>query len=165
MAMQEHDRWPSDAALLGRVSRGERPAFEELYDRFVAPVYGLVLAVVDDAEQAEEVVATLFVNLWQSPFDLPSTPGAAPSPFSTRILVAAHRRAVQTVRARRQGSNVEDPFLDDMTAADGLATVRLAYFDARTVGEIAARMEAPRNAVASLLNRGLEDLRGSAPAP
>lgn len=161
---------PSDAMLLGRVSRRDRAAFEELFDRFVAPVHGLVHAIVDDADRAAEVVAVLFVDLWRSPSDLLSSPRGASSGVEERILAAAHRRAVQAARRHREDPTSGDPpdqpvprsaarVLDRLQDPDAVTAMGLAYFGARTTREIAARMEVPMSRVASLLKGGLEELR------
>lgn len=161
----------SHAMLLGRVTRGDRLAFEELFDRFVAPVHGLVLAVVDDADRAAEVVALLFADLWRSPSEALSTPGSGPPVgVQSRILAAAHRRAVQSVRRRREDSEVGDApdqrvpgpaarVLSRIPDADAVTAIELAYFRGRTIGEIATTMGVPLSRVASLLSGGLKELR------
>ena len=43
------------AGLLAQVARGDHLAFEEVYDQFAGPVYGLVRKLRRDPAQSEEV--------------------------------------------------------------------------------------------------------------
>ena len=54
-----------DAALLERLSRGDREAFPLLYDRYGRTVFGLALHLVGDRETAEETTQDVFTSVWR----------------------------------------------------------------------------------------------------
>ena len=52
------------AALLALVAKGDQAAFEAVYDRVCAPVFGTVRRVVRDPGLSEEVTQEVFVEVW-----------------------------------------------------------------------------------------------------
>jgi RNA polymerase sigma-70 factor (ECF subfamily) len=90
-------------SLLVLVARGDRAAFERLYDRYVDAVYGLVRRVLRDPAQSEEVTQEVLVDLWRSAASFDSERGSA----SAWIMTIAHRKAVDRVRSA-QASTLRD---------------------------------------------------------
>jgi RNA polymerase sigma-70 factor, ECF subfamily len=56
----------SDAELLARVGEGDREAFEQLYRRYVRPLFGLALRRLGDRGHAEDAVQEAFAAIWRS---------------------------------------------------------------------------------------------------
>ena len=83
-----------DLELHRRLSRGDRSAFEELYDRYAAAAYGLALRVTAQAAIAQEVVQDAFLALWRAPEAFDPARGA----FRSFFLSLVHHRAVDAVR-------------------------------------------------------------------
>ena len=54
------------AALLARVRRGEREAFEQLYRRFERPVFTLALRICGDRGEADEVLQETMLKVWSA---------------------------------------------------------------------------------------------------
>ncbi|MEA2464684.1 MAG: polymerase sigma-70 factor, subfamily, partial [Acidobacteriota bacterium] len=52
------------AALLPAVAQGNISAFEELYDRYASTIYGLLLRILANADDAQEVLQETFVKAW-----------------------------------------------------------------------------------------------------
>ena len=59
-------RESTDGELIERVARGDRPAFEELYRRYVRAVLGLALRRIGDRGRAEDATQDAFVAIWRS---------------------------------------------------------------------------------------------------
>lgn len=57
---------PSDGDLIGRVARGDRVAFDDLYHRYARAVYGLALRRIRDRGRAEDATQEAFAALWRS---------------------------------------------------------------------------------------------------
>lgn len=57
----------SDRTLLHGVRRGDERAFEALFERHYASVYGVVMRIVGSAEEAEEVTQDTFLKLYHRP--------------------------------------------------------------------------------------------------
>src|SRR5919109_2908020 len=56
----------TDGELIERVADGDRPAFEELYDRYSRAVLGLALRRIGDRGRAEDATQDAFVAIWRS---------------------------------------------------------------------------------------------------
>lgn len=55
-----------DAALMLRVKRGDRAAFEELVAKYQQPVLNFVFRSLPDATEAEDLAQGVFVQVWKS---------------------------------------------------------------------------------------------------
>lgn len=55
-----------DAALMLRVKRGDRVAFEELIAKYQQPVLNFVYRLLPDASEAEDLAQGVFVQVWKS---------------------------------------------------------------------------------------------------
>ena len=124
--------------LIRLVALGDEAAFEELYDEVSARVFGLVRRVVRDPAQSEEVTQEVFVDIWQQAARFDADRGRAIS----WILVIAHRRAVDRVRASQASS--------DRDLRQGIKEYRESYDDVADTVE--TQMESER------VNRALETL-------
>ncbi|MEY4514231.1 MAG: hypothetical protein RLZZ450_6353, partial [Pseudomonadota bacterium] len=64
-----------DESLLERAQRGERRAFDQLYQRHVNAVYGRLTRLVGPSSELEDLVQRTFIELYRA---LPSFRGEAP---------------------------------------------------------------------------------------
>ncbi len=55
----------NDADLLGMIDRGDESALSELYNRYWESVFGYVVRVLRDPDEASDVVQETFIALWQ----------------------------------------------------------------------------------------------------
>jgi RNA polymerase sigma-70 factor (ECF subfamily) len=94
---------PGLEQLLERVARGDRPAFEQVYDLVSGPVYGLALRVLRDPAQAEEIAQEVLVEIWRSAARYEAARGSAMS----WVMTIAHHRAVDRVRAAQAAADRE----------------------------------------------------------
>ncbi len=168
--------------LLGRVARGDSPAFEQLYDRVANSVFGVVRRVLRDPAQSEEVTQEVLVEVWRTATRFDADRGSA----STWIHTMAHRRAIDRVRAsqashdrdQRVAARDHTPPYDEV--ADAVETrleqeqvrrclqtltdlqresVTLAYYSGYTYREVAELLDAPLGTVKTRLRDGLIRLR------
>jgi RNA polymerase sigma-70 factor, ECF subfamily len=171
---------PELAALLAQVAKGDQAAFEAVYDRVAAPVFGTVRRVVRDPSLSEEVTQDVFVEVWRAASRFDAGKG---SPMAW-VATIAHRRAVDRVRSeqrsaerdRRAGSSliayddvaetVEDN-LDHERVRRCLRTltdlqreaVTLAYYGGYTYREVANLLRVPAGTVNTRMRDGLIRLR------
>jgi len=90
----------SDRSLMHGVRRGDERAFEELFARHYASVYGVVMRIVASAEEAEEVTQDTFLKLYHRPI-------ADGDDTNVRgwLFRVATNAAFNTVRSRKRRSS------------------------------------------------------------
>lgn len=174
---------PADdlGALLAAVARGDRDAFEAVYQRVAAPVYGLARRVVRDPAQAEEVAQEVLVTVWRTAARFDPARGSAMS----WVMTLTHRRAVDRVRAEQATSDREErafrsetPPYDEVTETVedrmraervrrcmGTLTelqhdaLRLSYYQGYTYREVSTLLSVPLGTIKSRMRDGLIRLR------
>ncbi|GAB3125766.1 sigma-70 family RNA polymerase sigma factor [Streptomyces calidiresistens] len=173
---------PDLAELLGRVARGDREAFEGVYDLVAGPVLGLVRGVLRDPAQSEEVAQEVLVEVWRGAARYRPERGAA----MAWVMTMAHRRAVDRVRSAQAAGDREHraalldhtPAYDEVTeevehrlereqvrrCLRGLTEVQrqsvtLAYYRGLTYREVAELLALPLGTVKTRLRDGLIRLR------
>lgn len=168
--------------LLHAVALGDERAFEALYERIGAIVYGVSRAVVRDPHQAEEVAQEVLLEVWRTAPRFDAERGSARAWVSTM----AHRRAVDRVRSaqatrRREeavGARQVERDYDDVServetrldvervrsCLDGLTprqrdAVRLAYYGGHTQSQVATLLKLPLGTIKTRMRDGLIRLR------
>lgn len=174
-------RGPADVDdLMRRAARGDSRAFEALYDELSPAVYGLARRVVRDPARAEDVTQEVFLDVWRKATRFDGDRGKA----KTWVLTIAHRRAVDAVRrneaSKRQDHHGAPDEVSHDEPADALITaeehgdvrecletltdlqlesVRLAYFNGYTYGEVATLLDKPLPTIKTRMRDGLIRLR------
>ena len=175
-----------DVVLLRRIAGGDDAALAMLYDRWVQPVYGVVVQLLRRADDAEDVLEETFWQVWEraAAFD----PGRG-TPRAW-LLTIARSRALDRVRARGRApesvplselvpSDTPDPAASveaeerRMYVARALASlpdeqrqaIELAYFGGYTQSEIAEQLHAPIGTIKTRMRLGMRKLRALLVAP
>ena len=177
---------PAAAALLPAVARGNVSAFEELYDRYASTVYGLLLRILANADDAQEVLQETFVKAWSSAKMFDAVRGSE----AAWLISIARSRGIDRLRSRRLRNEREDEagrevsvrssFIDQTTGADraiqseecravraALAelpeaqrvALELAYFEGLSQSEIAAKLGEPLGTIKTRMQLGMKKLR------
>ena len=84
-----------DAALMLRVKRGDRAAFEELVARYQQPVLNFIFRTLPDSAEAEDLAQGVFVQVWKSAARY--EPAAK---FSTWLFTIARNLCLNELRRR-----------------------------------------------------------------
>lgn len=168
------------ADLIARCALRDRNAFQQLYARTSAKLFGVTLRILKDRGDAEEALQEAYIKIWQR------ADNYRPGPYSpiSWLVAVARNQALDRLRSRRPaGAGVEDalevadpgPDPEDVAAsrseraridscldtleADRAEAVRGAYLDGLQYDELAARHGVPLNTMRTWLRRSLIKLR------
>ena len=171
--------------MLDAIARGDRGAFERLYDTYSPTIYGLLLKICGNVEEASDLLQETFVQAWQSAARYDAARGSE----IAWLITIARSRAIDRMRSARTRAIRENEgareiygdgsFVDESGAeAIGMNQARtlvraamnelppeqrraleLAYFDGKTHTEIAAELQQPLGSVKTRIQLGMKKLR------
>jgi RNA polymerase sigma-70 factor, ECF subfamily len=167
--------------LLTSTAGGDTQAFEAVYDRTSAKLYGIILRILRRRDLADEVLQEVYVKIWERAGDFDST-RASPITWMSAI---ARNRALDEVRKRTPVSIEDTPEALNIASSephplegieltqdlarleaclDGLEPqrrelVRSAYLDGASRDELSKRYGAPVATIKTWLHRSLAQLK------
>lgn len=170
----------ADTALLNRVVARDANALAELYDKYGRLLFGLILRILKNRDEAEDVLQEVFVQAWTRAGSYHSTLG---SPAGWLVGVSRNRaidrlranavrlRTVETAPIDSPAENPEsgavlgEQQLDVQRALDALppeqqTLIRHAYYFGFTHSELADRFNLPLGTVKTRIRSGMLALRG-----
>jgi RNA polymerase sigma-70 factor (ECF subfamily) len=167
--------------LIERTAKGDRGAFDTLYDKTSAKLFGVCLRVLNNRSAAEDALQDTFVKVWAHA-DKYEAKGLSPM---TWLITIARNTSID--RLRRQKGRFTDldtvheqlaghePNPEALAIAtseakklqeclgklekDRAAAVRGAYLDGATYSDLALRFDVPLNTMRTWLRRSLIALR------
>lgn len=168
--------------LLTATAGGDRTAFESLYERTSAKLFGICLRILSERTQAEEALQDVYLAVWRKAgmYD-----GDRASPI-TWLAQIARNKAIDYLRASKpdrmtQSLDLTGELVDDVRGAPELAesrddnrrlracfdelsgeqraVIHTAFFEGSTYEEIASRTDTPLGTVKSWIRRGLIKLK------
>ena len=179
--MQAEPLQISDSDLIHAVARGDELALAACYDRYRLILFGLILRILHDREEAEDVLQDIFLQVWRRAGDFDEARGRA----FTWLVTIARSRALDRLRSAGSRARLaeeaaqipRDDVADasqDALKSEAAAIVRralaalpeeqrrtlfLAYFEGLTQTEIAARLGDPLGTVKTRMRSGMIKLR------
>lgn len=179
--MQPEEAQIDDVALLKAIAGKDEKAVSQLYDRYRVVLFGLLVRILNNREEAEDVLQELFLQVWHRAGDYDPKRGRpftwlvtlARSRAIDRLRSVASRERVATESAREATEEVSDAVADAVRSEQrGIVTsalsqlpeeqqraLVLAYFDGLTQSEIADRLGAPLGTVKTRMRAGMMKLR------
>jgi RNA polymerase sigma-70 factor (ECF subfamily) len=173
----------ADQAAVTRMSRGDRDALAEVYDRHGRLVYSLALRILKDQSDAEDIVQDVFAQAWRQAARYQPGRGAVVAWLMNMT------RSRSFDRLRRRTTQPQSPYdpetadeipdtaqpIDEQVAWAGRAAVvrgaldelpllqrmaiELAFYEGLTHVEIADRLEVPLGTVKTRIRQGLLKLK------
>ena len=175
---QPHD---NDVELLKAVAAKDDAALGQLYDRYRLILFGVLVRILNNREEAEDVLQEVFLQVWRRAADFDENRGR---PFTWLVTLArsrgidrlrslASRERVAVAGANDASEDVSDAATDAIRSEqrgvvnDALSQLpeeqqrplMLAYFDGLTQSEIAAQLGAPLGTVKTRMRSGMMKLR------
>ena len=179
--MQPEEAQIDDVALLKALAGKDEKAVSQLYDRYRVVLFGLLVRILNNREEAEDVLQELFLQVWHRAGDYDPNRGRpftwlvtlARSRAIDRLRSVASRERVASESAREVTEEVSDAVADAVRSEQrGIVTsalsqlpeeqqkaLVLAYFDGLTQSEIADRLGAPLGTVKTRMRAGMMKLR------
>lgn len=179
--MQPEPAQENDVALLKAIAARDEVALAQLYDRYRAILFGLLMRILNNREEAEDVLQEVFLQVWRKAADFDESRGR---PFTWLVTLArsrgidrlrslASRERVAEAGAREPSEEISDAASDAFKSeqrglvSDALAKlpdeqkrpIMLAYFDGLTQSEIATSLGAPLGTVKTRMRTGMIRLR------
>lgn len=173
----------ADSVLIERMKAGDENALAIIYDRYSAMLFGLLMRILRDRQEAEEVLQDLFFQLWRNAAQFDAGRGSLPA----WLMVIARNRAISRLRGRPRleileeedggfantfispGSIEDEAFRSQLAerVSDALGklpveqrqAVELAYFEGMTQTEIAARTDSPLGTVKTRVRSAMQSLK------
>jgi RNA polymerase sigma-70 factor (ECF subfamily) len=171
----------SDILLLKAIAARDEAALAQLYDRYRTILFGLLMRILNNREEAEDVLQEVFLQVWRKAADFDESRGRpftwlvtlARSRGIDRLRTLASRERVAEAGAREVSEQISDAATDAFKSeqrglvSNALATlpdeqkrpIMLAYFDGLTQTEIATHLGAPLGTVKTRMRTGMIRLR------
>lgn len=171
----------NDVELLKAIAARDEAALAQLYDVYRTILFGLLMRILNNREEAEDVLQETFLQVWRKAADFDESRGRpftwlvtlARSRGIDRLRTLAARERVAEAGAREVSEEVSDAATDAFKSeqrglvSDALAKlpdeqkrpIMLAYFDGLTQSEIATRTGAPLGTVKTRMRTGMIRLR------
>lgn len=173
-----------EAQLLARIAQGDRLAFSQLYDRYAGILYSTILRVLNNPEEANDVLQDVFLQIWNRAGAYDPALG---KPF-TWAMTLTRNKAIDRLRAlKRRYSFIEELTLEmeaesrprpgtpsDLLTNDQSALVRaavatlpleqrqaieMAFLGGLSQQEIADSLQQPLGTIKARIRRGMLRLR------
>lgn len=137
-----------DAHTIRQIASGDRDAFARLYDAFSTPLYTLALRILEQPEDAQDLLQEVFLKLWH---DSPSYDPSRGAPIAWAITITRNK-AIDRIRSRARRVNLYQ-------AAETEAKTLSPLAQAAPSAPAAAERQETATAVKSALQRLPDDLR------
>lgn len=166
--------------LLGRVALGDRQAFSRLYTLTSAKLFGILVRMLKNRNDAEDALQEVYVKVWQRASRFIAEEGRP----ETWLAAIARNHAIDLIRARKPeastideaydlASDAPDPEAEAVNRGEGLRietcmqtleperadAVKRAYVEGLSYQELADFYNIPLNTMRTWLRRSLLKLR------
>lgn len=173
-----------EAQLLARIAQRDRQAFSQLYDRYSGILYSTILRVLNNPEEASDVLQDVFLQIWDRAGAYDPALG---KPF-TWAMTLTRNKAIDRLRVlkrrysfieeltlemeaetRPRSVNASDLFTNDQSALVRAAVatlpleqrqaIEMAYLGGLSQQEVAESLQQPLGTIKARIRRGMLRLR------
>ncbi|GAB3959197.1 sigma-70 family RNA polymerase sigma factor [Spirosoma harenae] len=179
--MKRQSSLVSESVLIEKLIKRDQQAFQWLYDQYSPALYGVVLRIVRDEEQAADLLQDIFVKIWKNLDAYDSSKGR----LFTWMLNIARNSAIDSLRAQKtqpsaairtdednvhivdRQHNTQQPNPEHIGIKDVVNQLRpdrqqlidLVYFSGYTHEEAAEKLNLPLGTVKTRIRAALQELK------
>lgn len=175
-----------DAELLQRIAQRDRQAFSQLYDRYSGVLYSTTLRILNNPEEASDVLQDVFFQIWEKAGSYDPKLG---KPFNW-ALTLTRNRAIDRLRALKrrysfieevthefaEGGNPRSAWNEEFMSSERASLIRaavetlpleqrqaieMAFLGGMTQNEISETLKQPLGTIKARIRRGMLKLRDS----
>jgi len=179
----------TDQELLQSIAASDEQAISELYDRYSQLIYGAILRIVAETDDAEDILQEVFIQIWRKASTYKPELGS-PKNWMVRI---AHNRSLNFLRSKRLRAKsaeitdeeitvtahptlIDDSLISKTISAERMELLRrvmcelppdqahlidLAFFQGYSHSEISELLGVPLGTLKSKIRKGLLSMRGA----
>jgi RNA polymerase sigma-70 factor (ECF subfamily) len=173
-----------DVELLRQIASGDRGAFAEFYDRHSTLMFSVATKILNDTNEAEDVLQEAFLQIWEKAAKFDPQLGRA----SSWAAIMVRNKAIDRIRSSQRRTRLaEEAGTAQAIAGEAADTVNdtlhgheqakiiqtaivelpqeqrqaieLAYFSGLTQDEISKKLNTPLGTIKARIRRGLLKLR------
>jgi RNA polymerase sigma-70 factor, ECF subfamily len=171
----------TDAEIVHKISSRERSAFDLLYDRYASIIFNLCVRILNDRNEAEDVMQEIFLQVWREAGRFDSSRASV----KTWLFTIARSRSLDRYRSRKNiqkriDSNAAEN-LQMMASEEDLQkssllkkyvgtalgqlseeqrkVLELSYYEGLTQEEISEKLKEPLGTIKSRIRSSLIKLR------
>ncbi|GAB3644297.1 RNA polymerase sigma factor [Spirosoma arcticum] len=170
-----------ESILIEKLTQRDQQAFQWLYDQYSSALYGVVLRIVRDEEQAQDVLQDIFVKIWKNLDAYDASKGR----LFTWMLNVSRNTAIDALRARKaqpssairtdednvhiidRQYNTQQPNPEHIGVQEIVSQLRperkqlidLVYFAGYTHEEAAEELKLPLGTVKTRIRAALQELK------
>ena len=173
-----------DVELLRQIASGDRGAFAEFYDRHSTLMFSVATKILNDTNEAEDVLQEAFLQIWEKAAKFDPKLGRA----SSWAAIMVRNKAIDRIRSSQRRTRLaEEAGTAQAIAGEAADTVNdtlhgheqakiiqtaivelpqeqrqaieLAYFSGLTQDEISKKLNTPLGTIKARIRRGLLKLR------
>ena len=179
--MKRQSSLVSESVLLDKLVQRDQKAFQWLYDQYSPALYGVVMRIVREEEQAQDLLQDVFVKIWKNLDAYDASKGR----LFTWMLNVARNTAIDSLRSRKtrpfgeirtneenvhivdQQHNTTQPNPDhiglkevvDQLRPERRQLIDLVYFGGYTHEEAAEELQLPLGTVKTRVRAALQELK------
>ncbi len=171
----------TEEELISLVKGGDQSAFAYLYDNYSKALYGVIYTVVGNAEEAEDILQTVFLKIWDNFQMYDKSKGR----LYTWMLNIARNAAIDYIRSKQNKINLKNLTSDNIVneidkqhsnstnydyiglknvlselKAEHQTIIDMAYYKGYTQDEIATHLKMPLGTVKTKVRQAIIILRG-----
>lgn len=163
--------------LLAATARGDRTAFQKLYERTAPRLLGVCIRLLGDRHQAEDALQDAYIRIWHNAGEYHEERG---TPLTWMMTIVRYL-SLDQLRARKRHA-AEDDIPDEQTAGPETLSVRFdelarlghclehlsedqrdsvlqVYYRGLTHDELSRHLDTPLGTVKSWVRRGIQSLK------